>query len=339
MKSSAIISGISGQDGAYLAQFLLKKNFKVHGILRNKSINNLHRLEFLKIKNKINLIKQDLFNQSKINKILKKIRPNLFFNLASESFITYDNPIYTNQINNNAVINILEAIRNFSKKTKFYQASSSEMFGLNKLNQKILNENSYFNPVSPYAIAKLASYNYVRMYRNSFNIFASNGILFNHESPLRGEKFASKKIVKALTEIKYKKKKNSLKLGNIYSKRNWGHAEDYVKVMYKILNYHKPDDFIISSEKKYSIKEFINKVCTKLNMSIKWSGKGLKEKALYKDRIIIEISKKFLRPIDTDFPIGDSSKAKKKLRWNANNNIDKLIDDMVKFEINNLHTR
>jgi GDPmannose 4,6-dehydratase len=291
MKPSAIISGISGQDGAYLAQFLLKKNFKVHGILRNKSINNLNRLEFLKIKNKINLIKQDLLNQSKINIILKKIRPNLFFNFASESFITYDNPLYTNQINNHAVINILEAIRNFSKNTRFYQASSSEMFGLNKSNHKILNENSHFNPVSPYAIAKLASYNYVRMYRNSFNIFASNGILFNHESPLRGEKFASKKIVKALTEIKYKKKKNSLKLGNIYSKRNWGHAEDYVKVMYKILKYHKPDDFIISSEKKYSIKEFINKVCNKLNMSIKWSGKGLKEKALYKDRIIIEISK------------------------------------------------
>ena len=212
------------------------------------------------------------------------------------------------------------------------------MYGLNEKNQKKLNERSHFNPISPYSIAKLSSYYYVRMYRNSFNMFASNGILFNHESPLRGEQFVTKKIVKALTEIKFNKKKDSLKLGNIYSRRDWGHARDYVKMMYKVLNHKKPDDFVISSEKQYSIKEFINLVCKKLNMPIKWVGKGLKERALdNKNKIIIEISKKFFRPLDVVYLLGDSSKAKKELGWKPNKNINPLINDMINYEINNLN--
>ena len=205
----ALITGITGQDGSYLAEFLLKKNYKVYGIVRRSSLDPLSRLEFLKIKNKINYINLDLTEYLKIIEIIKKVKPKYFFNLAAQSFVTYayDNPIYTDQINNQSVINILEAIRQFSKKTKFYQASSSEMYGYNIRNQKKLNENSYFNPISPYSIAKLSAYHYVRMYRNSFNMFASNGILFNHESPLRGEQFVTKKIVKALTRIKFNKKK------------------------------------------------------------------------------------------------------------------------------------
>ena len=340
MKSSVIISGITGQDGAYLAQLLLKKKYKVYGIVRRSSVDPLSRLEFLKIKDKINYINLDLSEHLKIIEIIRKIKPKYFFNLAAQSFVTYayDNPIYTDQINNQSVINILEAIRQFSKKTKFYQASSSEMYGLNEKNQKKLNERSHFNPISPYSIAKLSSYYYVRMYRNSFNMFASNGILFNHESPLRGEQFVTKKIVKALTEIKFNKKKDSLKLGNIYSRRDWGHARDYVKMMYKVLNHKKPDDFVISSEKQYSIKEFINLVCKKLNMPIKWVGKGLKERALdNKNKIIIEISKKFFRPLDVVYLLGDSSKAKKELGWKPNKNINPLINDMINYEINNLN--
>ncbi len=339
MKNSAIITGITGQDGAYLAQLLLKKNYKVYGIVRRSSLDPLSRLEFLKIKNKINYINLDLTEYLKIIEIIKKVKPKYFFNLAAQSFVTYayDNPIYTDQINNQSVINILEAIRQFSKKTKFYQASSSEMYGYNIRNQKKLNENSYFNPISPYSIAKLSAYHYVRMYRNSFNMFASNGILFNHESPLRGEQFVTKKIVKALTRIKFNKKKDSLKLGNIYSRRDWGHAKDYVEMMYKVLNYKEADDFVISSEKQFSIKEFINLVCKKLNMPIKWKGKGFNEKALNnKNKVIIEISKKFFRPLDVVYLLGDSSKAKKKLGWRPKKDISPLIDDMINFEINNL---
>jgi GDPmannose 4,6-dehydratase len=339
MKHSAIITGITGQDGAYLAELLLKKKYKVYGIVRRSSSDPLTRLEFLKIKNKINYINLDLSEHLKIIEIIRKIKPKYFFNLAAQSFVTYayDNPIYTDQINNQSVINILEAIRQFSKKTKFYQASSSEMYGFNIRNQKKLNEKSYFNPISPYSIAKLSSYHYVKMYRNSFNMFACNGILFNHESPLRGEQFVTKKIVKALTRIKFNKKKDPLKLGNIYSRRDWGHAKDYVEMMYKVLNHKEADDFVISSEKQFSIKEFINLVCKKLNIPIKWKGKGLNEKALdNKNKVIIEISKNFFRPLDVVYLLGDSSKAKKKLGWKPKKNISPLIDDMISFEINNL---
>ena len=340
MKPTAIITGVTGQDGAYLAQLLLRKNYKVYGVVRRSSLDPLSRLDFLNIKNQINYINLDLSEHLKIIEIIRKIKPKYFFNLAAQSFVTYayDNPIYTDQINNQSVINMLEAIRQFSKKTKFYQASSSEMYGLNERNLKKLNEKSHFNPISPYSIAKLSSYHYVRMYRNSFKMFASNGILFNHESPLRGEKFVTKKIVKALTEIKFKKKKTSLKLGNIYSRRDWGHAKDYVEMMYRILNHNKADDFVISSEKQFSIKEFINLVCKKLNMPIKWHGKGLKEKAFdNKNNAIIEISKKFFRPLDVVYLLGDSSKAKNKLKWKPNKNINPLINDMINYEINNLN--
>ena len=339
MKSSAIITGITGQDGAYMAHYLLKKKYKVYGILRRSSLDPLSRLEFLNIKNKIEYINLDLSENLRIVEVIKKIKPKYFFNLAAQSFVkyAYDNPIYTDQINNQSVINMLEAIRLFSKKTRFYQASTSEMYGLNERNQKKLNEKSHFNPISPYSIAKLSAYHNVRMYRNSFNIFASNGILFNHESPLRGDQFVTKKIVKALTEIKYNKKKDTLKLGNIYSRRDWGHAREYVEMMYKIVTHKKADDFVISSEKQFSIKEFINLVCKKLDMKIKWHGKGLKEKATYNNKVIIVVLKEFFRPHDVTYLLGDSSKAKKELKWKPARNLNSLIDDMVNFEIKNLN--
>jgi len=337
MKSSVFITGITGLNGAYLAELLLKKNYKVYGILRRNSLDPLARLEYLKIKNKINYINLDLSEHLKLIEVIKKIKPKFFFNLAAQSFVTYayDNPIYTDQINNQSVINILEAIRQFSKQTRFYQASSSEMYGLNERNQKKLNEKSYFNPISPYSIAKLSSYYYVRMYRNSFNMFASNGILFNHESPLRGEQFVTKKIISALTAIKLNKTKSTLKLGNIYSRRDWGHARDYVEMMYKILKYNKADDFVIASGKQYSIKEFINLVSKNLSMKIKWVGKGLNEKAVDENnKTVIEISKNFFRPLDVVYLLGDSSKAQKLLKWKPNKNINFLIQDMINYEMN-----
>ena len=337
MKLPVIITGITGQDGSYLAELLLKKNYKVYGIKRKNSLDTLKKLEYLNIKNKINFINLNLSEYSKISNIIKQIKPKYFFNLAAQSHITYDDPIYSNQMNSQSVLNILEAIRKFSKQTKFYQASSSQMYGFNKKKNKKLNEKSFFNPISPYSISKLSSYHYVKMYRNYFNIFASNGILFSHESPLRGENFVSKKIVKALTEIKFNKKKDTLKLGNIYVKRDWGHAKDYVVMMYKILNHNQADDFVISSEKQFSVKEFINIVSKKLNYPLKWRGKAVKEKAYNnKNQVIIEISKEYFRPYDINL-IGDCSKAKKKLGWKPNKDISLLVDDMINFEINSLN--
>lgn len=335
----ALITGITGQDGAYLADFLIKKKIKVYGIVRRTSFDPLTRLEYFNIKNKVKLISSDLSEFYKISNIIKKIKPDYFFNLAAQSYVTfsYDNPFYTDNVNNTAVINILESIRNYSKKTKFYQASSSEMYGRNEFNEKKLNEKSKFNPISPYSIAKLSAFFHTKHYRNSFNVFASNGILFNHESPLRGDQFVTKKIVSNLVRIKYKLQKEPLILGNIYSRRDWGHAKDYVEMMYKILNYKKADDFVISSEKQYSIKDFVNLTCKYLNIKIQWQGKGLLESA--KDingRKIIKISKKFMRPTDVVYLLGDSSKSKKLLKWKKKHNLEFLIKDMIEYEINSL---
>ena len=334
---TAIITGITGQDGSYLADFLLKNNYKVFGLVRRTSLDPMERLDYLGIKNDINFLYSDLSESFKIGHYIRKIQPSLLFNLGAQSFVTYsyDNPMYTDRINNFGVLNLLENIRLHSPKTHFYQASTSEMYGLNEFKEKKYKETSHFNPISPYAIAKLSAYYYVRMYRNSYNIFASNGILFNHESPLRGEHFVTKKVIKALVEIKKGIKKDSLKLGNIYSRRDWGHAKDYVKVMYKILKHKKPDDFVISSGHQCSVKEFTNIVCRRLNIKIKWSGSSLKEKAIDENgRKIVEISKRLFRPQEVNYLLGDSSKAKKFLKWKPKKNINHLIDDMIDFELN-----
>ena len=268
MKKNIIITGITGQDGAYLANFLLKKyNYNIYGIVRRNLSESFSMLDFLGIKNSINFVHLDITEYKQVDSLIKKLKPKMFFNLAAQSFVAYsfDNPTYTDSVNSASVINILESIRISSPHTKFYQASSSEMYGdIKDLNDKKLNENSRFNPVSPYAISKLSAYFYTRMYRSAYNIFASNGILFNHESPLRGEQFVTKKIVKGL--INFKKTGNTVYLGNIYSRRDWGDAEEYVEMMYKILALKEPNDFVISTGKNYSIKEFINMVCKSINL-------------------------------------------------------------------------
>jgi len=334
-KKTAIITGITGQDGSYLAELLIKKNFKVYGIIRRISTDPLYRLKYLGVEDKISFLNVDLSEHQRINRIINSIRPNYFFNLAAQSFVaySYDNPIYTDNVNNLSVLNILESIKNNSIKTKFYQASSSEMYGGLNFSKKKLNEYSNFDPISPYAIAKLSSYYYTRMYRKSYNIFASNGILFNHESPIRGEQFVTKKIVKGLVEILNGKKKDPLYLGNIYSRRDWGHAKDYVDVIYKIINYKIADDFVVASDKNYSVKEFINLTAKILGIKIFWSGKGLKEKAVNENgKIIIKISKNFFRPLDINNLVGDTYKARKKLKWKPKNDLKELIKEMVNYE-------
>jgi GDPmannose 4,6-dehydratase len=313
---------------------LLKKNdFNIFGVVRRNSTEPFNRLDYLGIKKFINFIPLDLAEHKQIDLVIRQLKPKFFFNLAAQSFVLYsfDNPTYTDLTNSTSVLNILESIRLSSPKTRFYQASSSEMYGdVQFLKNKKLNENSKFNPVSPYAISKLTAYFYTRMYRSAHRIFSSNGILFNHESPLRGEQFVTKKIVRGL--IHFKKSGDTLHLGNLYSKRDWGDAEDYVKMMYKIMILSKPDDFVISTGKAYSIKQFVNMVCKHINLPIKWVGSGLDEKALnLKNKTVVSIKKSLFRPHDVTYLLGDASKARKYLGWKPKS-IHQLIKKMVEYE-------
>lgn len=335
MIKKVIITGIAGQDGSYLANYLINKGYRVIGILKKKKLNNL---DYFNIKNKIKYLYCDLSNFKKISSYIKKIKPYLFFNLAGVSSLeeSFQNPIYTDKINNSAVLNILENIKKYSKKTRFFQASSSEIFS--EKEKKKVNENSKFNPKTPYSIAKLSALHYVNMYRDYHNIYAVNGILFNHESPLRKNNFITKKIIKELVKYKLKKNKNKIiKLGNVNSLRDWGDAEDYVKVIYKTLKINKAYNFIICTGIKRSIKDFINIVCKQLNIKIKWLKNKKTEIALDTEtnKIIIKSSKKLFRDDSFYNFFGDNSRAKNLLKWNVDTSINKLIQKMINFELRN----
>ena len=278
----------------------------------------------------------DVTDSLSVFNIIKKIKPNEIYNLAAQSHVavSFEIPEYTTNADALGTLRILESIVKLNRKIKFYQAGSSEMFG--KVYETPQTEKTPFYPRSPYGVAKLYSHWITINYRESYKIFASNGILFNHESPLRGETFVTKKVVKALCNIKHNKQKK-LYVGNLYSKRDWGHAQDYVKAMWKILQHKQPDDFVICTGKQYTIKQFINLVAQELNMKIKWKGKGIKEKAYNeKNRCIIECKRKYLRPAEVDTLKGDFSKAKKLLKWKPENDIKSLIKDMVNYELNSI---
>ncbi len=282
-KKIALIFGVTGQDGAYLSKFLLKKGYTVHGVKRRGSTLNTYRIDDIYSdplikKNKFYLHYGDITDSIAVFNIIKKINPSEIYNLAAQSHVavSFEIPEYTTNTDALGTLRILEAITKINKKIKFYQAGSSEMFG--KVVERPQTEKTPFYPRSPYGVAKLYSHWITINYRESHNIFASNGILFNHESPLRGETFVTKKIVKALCRIKQKKQKKLI-LGNLYSKRDWGHAIDYVEAIWKILQHNRPDDFVICTGKQYSIKQFINLVAKNLKMKIIWRGKGINEKA------------------------------------------------------------
>ena len=340
-KKIALIFGVTGQDGAYLAKLLLKKGYKVHGVKRRSSSLNTYRIDdiykepFAK-KNNFVLHYGDVTDSLSVFNIIKKIKPNEIYNLAAQSHVavSFEIPEYTTNADALGTLRILESIVKLNRKIKFYQAGSSEMFG--KVYETPQTEKTPFYPRSPYGVAKLYSHWITINYRESYKIFASNGILFNHESPLRGETFVTKKVVKALCNIKHNKQKK-LFVGNLYSKRDWGHAKDYVKAMWKILQHKQPDDFVICTGKQYTIKQFINLVAQELNMKIKWKGKGIKEKAYNeKNRCIIECKRKYLRPAEVDTLKGNFSKAKKLLKWKPENDIKSLIKDMVNYELNSI---
>ena len=334
MKKKALITGISGQDGAYLAQFLLNQNYKVFGLDRRTASNNFWRLEALGIKEQVIKFQVDITEYSSIRDIISSHNFNEIYNLAAQSFVasSWDNPITTSNINSIAVTNLLDTIYRFSPKTKFYQASTSEMFGNAKIKKQ--NELTPFNPRSPYGVSKLYAHWITKNYRESYGLFAACGILFNHESPLRGEEFVTKKIISQLVEIK-KGSTKTLKLGNLYAKRDWGFAGDYVEAMFKILQHNQPDDFVVGTGKSYSIKEFINLSLDQLKIEYKWIGSNLNEVCLEKNskRKLITIDPSLYRPAEVDTLTADAIKAKKILGWSSKTSLRKLIKLMIEFEL------
>lgn len=315
MAKKAFITGITGQDGSYLAEHLLKLGYEVHGLVRRNSVTENQESRIEKLRDDINLYYGDLLDQSSIDKILKKIRPDEIYNLAAQSHvrISYDIPQFTVLTNSLGVLNLLESIKLYCPSAKIYQASSSEMFGNSRDKDGKQRENTPMHPVSPYGCSKLFSYSLIRNYRKAFGLFASNGILFNHESPRRATNFVTTKIIKIAVQIKQKKMK-TLELGNLDSQRDWGHAKDYVRAMNMMLNHKKADDFVISTGKTFSIRDLCKLVFSKLGMN-------------YKD--YVKINPKYLRPEELDFLCGDSSKARKNLGWKPEYTFESMVDEML----------
>ena len=347
MKKKALIFGITGQDGSYLAELLLKKKYLVHGVKRRSSSINTFRIDHIyqdpHVKSRNFFLHYgDITDSTSVSKIIELIKPDEIYNLAAQSHVavSFEVPEYTANADALGALRILEAIKfhKLEKKTKFYQAGTSEMYG--KVQETPQNEKTNFYPLSPYGVAKLYAHWITKNYREAYNIFGSNGILFNHESPRRGETFVTKKIVRALVRIKMGKQKK-LFLGNLDSKRDWGHARDYVEAMWKILQQKKPDDFVIATGKQLSIRQFINLVAKKLNMHIVWRGKGLNEKGfdLKLKKNIIMVDKNYLRPLDVNTLLGNAAKARKKLSWKPNTNINQLIEEMIIEEVNILNVK
>ena len=343
-KKIALIFGITGQDGSYLAELLLKKNYVVHGVKRRSSSINTSRVDHIyqdpHDKNyKFKLHYGDITDSSSVSSLIKYIKPDEIYNLAAQSHVavSFEVPEYTANADALGALRILEAIKfhKLEKKTKFYQAGTSEMYG--KVQSTPQNEKTSFYPLSPYGVAKLYAHWITKNYREAYKIFACNGILFNHESPRRGETFVTKKIIRALCKINLGLQKK-LFLGNLNSKRDWGHARDYCYAMWKILQQKKPDDYVIATGIQYSIKQFINLTCKKLKIKIHWKGKGVNEKAYNSAGFpIIECDKNYLRPLDVNSLLGDARKAKRKLNWKPKENLNSLIDEMINAEYLNLN--
>ena len=335
-RKTALITGITGQDGAYLAELLLSKNYIVHGIKRRSSSLNTHRIDHLykePLENKVSFYLHygDMLDSTVINKLINQIKPDEIYNLAAQSHVavSFQQPEYTANADGLGTLRILENIKNLNLngKTKFYQAGTSEMFG--KVQTVPQNEKTKFYPRSPYGAAKLFAHWITINYRESYNIFASNGILFNHESPLRGETFVTKKVVDALCRIKLGLQK-TLYVGNLNAKRDWGHAKDYVEAMWKILQHKKPDDFVIATGKQYSIRQLIETVGKKIGIKIFWKKKGLNEYGVDKEgKKIVKVSKKFLRPLEVDTLVGDYKKAKTELNWKPKIKFEDMIEEMI----------
>jgi len=327
---TAFITGISGQDGAYLAQLLLNKGYKVIGGDRRTASGSLWRLEKLGINGDVEVLDFELAEFTNIYRIIEKVKPDEIYNLAAQSFVgvSFDVPIMTSDITGISVCRILESIRNIDKAIKLYQASSSEMFG--KVKETPQNENTNFYPRSPYGIAKLYAHWMTVNYRESYDMYCCSGILFNHESPLRGNEFITKKIINGIRDIK-SGKINFIEVGNIYSRRDWGYAKEYVEAMWLMLQQNVPSDYVIATGKCYSVKEFIELAFKKCGISIQWRGEGIAEVGINEDnnKEVIRVNPKYYRPSEVDHLIGDCSKAREILGWTHKTELSSLINIMM----------
>lgn len=335
----ALITGITGQDGAYLAEFLLSKNYSVHGIKRRSSLLNTDRIDHLyqdpHDKNRrFHLHYGDMTDTSSLMHIIQRVQPDEIYNLAAQSHVavSFEEPEYTANSDALGTLRILEAMRilGLSKKTRFYQASTSELYGMvQEIPQK---ETTPFYPRSPYGVAKLYAYWITVNYREAYGFYACNGILFNHESPVRGETFVTRKVTRGLARIKLGLQ-DCLYMGNLDAKRDWGHAKDYVRMMWMMLQQEKPEDFVVATGQQHSIREFIHLVAKKLEMSLRWEGSGLQEKAFdEKNRCVIQVDPRYFRPAEVDTLLGDPSKAKQKLGWSPSISFDALATEMTESD-------
>jgi GDPmannose 4,6-dehydratase len=336
----ALITGITGQDGSYLTEFLLEKGYEVHGIIRRASTFNTKRIDHLfndpEIGNKkLFLHYGDLTDSSNINRLIDKISPNEIYNLGAQSHVqvSFEVPEYTADVDAIGTLRLLDTIKETHVKTKLYQASTSELFG-GLPETAPQNEKTPFHPRSPYAAAKLYAYWLIVNYREAYGIYASNGILFNHESPRRGYTFVTKKITKAVADIK-NGKQDKLFLGNIDAKRDWGYAKDYVEAMWLMLQQEIPDDYVIATGKTYSVREFIELAFDEVDIRIEWKGKGIDEKGIDSKtgKVLVEINKKYFRPAEVDLLWGDPTKAKVELKWTNKTTLKELISKMVAYDL------
>jgi len=337
----ALITGVTGQDGAYLAELLLEKGYEVHGIKRRSSLFNTDRIDHLYLdlhepNVKFRLHYGDMTDSTNLIRIVQEVQPDEIYNLAAQSHVkvSFETPEYTANADATGALRLLEAIRilKLEKKTKFYQASTSELYG--KVQEIPQTEKTPFYPRSPYAVAKLYAYWITVNYREAYGIFASNGILFNHESPVRGETFVTRKITRAVARIKLGLQKK-LFVGNLDASRDWGHAKDYVRGMWLILQHKEADDFVLATNRSKTVKEFIAMAFHEVGIKIEWKGKGVKEKGIdtATNKTLVEVDPKYFRPTEVDYLRGDYSKAKKKLGWKPEFTLEDLVKDMVQSDL------
>jgi GDPmannose 4,6-dehydratase len=329
MKKIALITGITGQDGSYLAELLLKKDYEVHGIVRRSSMINTHRID--PIYNKIKLHYGDLTDATNIIRVIKQVEPDEIYNLGAQSHVkvSFETPEYTGQVDGLGTLRVLEAIRllGMEDKVRFYQASTSELYGL--VQESPQKETTPFYPRSPYGVAKLYGYWIVKNYREAYNLHASSGILFNHESPRRGETFVTRKITQGLSRISVGLQ-SQLILGNLDAKRDWGHAKDFVEAMWLMLQQDEPDDYVIATGEQRSVREFVEAAAPFFGFKLEWRGEGLDEFGfdIRTNRTIIKVSDKYFRPSEVPSLLGDATKAKEKLGWEPTTSFDSLVEDM-----------
>jgi GDPmannose 4,6-dehydratase len=340
-KNIALITGITGQDGSYLAEFLLDKGYEVHGIKRRSSLFNTERIDHLfqdpHEKNKqLFLHHGDLTDSSSLIRIIQQVKPTEIYNLGAQSHVavSFESPEYTANSDAMGTLRMLEAIRilGMEKTTRFYQASTSELFG--KVQEVPQTETTQFYPRSPYAVAKLYSYWITINYREAYGIYACNGILFNHESPRRGETFVTRKITRGLSRIKLGIE-DKLFLGNLDAKRDWGDARDYVEMQWLMLQQEKPEDFIIATGRQFSVRDFVNAAANEIGIDIQWSGEGIQEKGINRKtgKVIIEVDPAYFRPTEVESLLGDPSKAKEKLGWEPKLTFEDMVKDMIKNDM------